>query len=253
MLIPNNKFSLTELNQNSLDKPNSKEVTIWKLPRSSSCHLSSILSEYLSKEEQVRAGYFKFEALKREYMIRHGLCKMLLANYLGLSPKKIQFEYNRNSKPKVKKSINDKIEFNVSHSKDWIIVAISFDAPIGVDIEYIRQNRELLQIAKSFFTRMEYELLLKLPLAERTIAFYKIWTRKEAYIKALGTGLSLSLNSFYVKSTNAESTEIYCSKTNKLLDWSCFNLELNTQNYSSTLVAKRHTSRILYNTLYFDR
>jgi len=117
---------------------------------------------------------------------------------LQINPEKIEFHYTEKGKPYLAKTNNHlQLHFNVSHSEDYIIYGISKNL-IGVDLEYINHKTNCQELAKRFFCPNEHEIISNLPKCDKYRAFYLAWTSKEAYLKAIGTGLSGGLDSIEV-------------------------------------------------------
>jgi 4'-phosphopantetheinyl transferase len=126
-----------------------------------------------------------------------GLLRQLLGNYLGLPPRNVGFAVNPFGKPSLAgEGAASGIRFNVSHSDGLALLGFTRGREIGIDLEKVRSIRE--QIAERFFAPAETAFLRSLPVGEQTGAFFQCWTRKEAYIKARGDGLSRALDSFEV-------------------------------------------------------
>ncbi|MBV9268864.1 MAG: 4'-phosphopantetheinyl transferase superfamily protein [Acidobacteriaceae bacterium] len=150
----------------------------------------------LADEELDRANRFRFEHLRRSYIISRAALRMLLGCYSRTAPKNIHFDYSPNGKPSSNASAD--ICFNASHSKAFTLLAFTRECNIGVDLEEIRPLSDMTAIARQFFCADEAAELLSLPAAERRHAFFLCWTRKEAYLKATGDGLSIGLDRFRV-------------------------------------------------------
>ncbi|NEI73570.1 4'-phosphopantetheinyl transferase superfamily protein [Rhizobium lusitanum] len=153
-------------------------------------------TEFLSADERARASRFVYDRDRYRFVAARSGLRLILAGYLGLSPQSISFDYGANGKPSVAACGACSIRFNLSHSADLAVLAISDRYELGIDIEEIRFLKE--DIAKWFFSRREYETLRSLPADCYLDGFYRCWTRKEAFIKAHGAGLSLPLDSFDV-------------------------------------------------------
>jgi 4'-phosphopantetheinyl transferase len=121
---------------------------------------------------------------------------MLLGQYLGVRPATIQVNYGSKGKPTLGET--GAVEFNASHSDGLAVFAFTFDCEIGIDVEQIRSLPDMQQIANRFFCAEEATELMLLPESERQRAFFRCWTRKEAYIKTTGEGLSTPLDGFRV-------------------------------------------------------
>ena len=153
------------------------------------------LGKTLSPDEIARASRFHFEEHRRSYVIRRGLLRSILAGYLGLRPSEIQFHYGAQGKPFLQ---NRAMCFNVSHSQDRALYAFCKKCELGIDLEYVRELPDAEMLAQRFFAPSEYIEFCGTTPATRTRAFFCCWTRKEAYIKATGQGLSRPLDSFQV-------------------------------------------------------
>ena len=171
-------------------------VHIWPVHlRGSDADLTAF-DRILSPEEQTRAARFAFPHLRRAYVFGRGALRHLLASYTGIAPAALSFAYGPQGKPSLVSPT--RVRFNASHSGEQALFAFTLDIEIGVDIEAIREIPEVSQIARQFFCRAEEADLLALPPDQRQFAFSRCWTRKEAYIKAKGGGLSIPLDSFRV-------------------------------------------------------
>jgi 4'-phosphopantetheinyl transferase len=149
----------------------------------------------LSGDERIRAERFHFEKDRERFIIRRGILRTLLGGYSGVGANRLQFCYGKNGKPALADEFGKgKICFNSSSSEGSAIYAFTRDSEIGVDIEYMRDIPEMAQIAERIFSVKEKALFLTLPESRRKEAFFKWWTCKEAFIKAIGEGLSYPLD-----------------------------------------------------------
>jgi 4'-phosphopantetheinyl transferase len=153
--------------------------------------------EILSLDERVRANRYRFEDHRRSYILSRGVLRTLLGCYLSVPPANIQFSYGERGKPDLSGVTTD-IRFNSSRSAGVALYAMTRHCELGVDIEKIRSLQDIEQIADRFFCSEEARELLNLPASRRESAFFNCWSRKEAYIKAVGDGLSMPLNGFRV-------------------------------------------------------
>ncbi len=154
------------------------------------------LRELLSPDEQDRSDRFKFAKHRTSFIVARGLLRIVLGKYINAKPAAIDFAYGAYGKPVVKGT--PQVHFNVSHSEQMVVYGLRLDREIGVDIEHIRPIGELEAIARQSFAPAECRDLLAIPEQHRTKAFFDCWTRKEAFIKFLGTGLSFPLHRFQV-------------------------------------------------------
>jgi 4'-phosphopantetheinyl transferase len=155
--------------------------------------------QLLASDERARAARFRFEEHRRVYVAVRGLLRVILSRYLQIEPARIELNYGPHGKPELADSIGDhSLAFNVSHSEKLALFGIARRREIGVDVERIRADIEVRDLAKTFFSPEETAALLSLPEELWSEAFFACWTRKEAYLKARGDGLSVPLDQFTV-------------------------------------------------------
>lgn len=153
----------------------------------------------LSPDEQARAQRFHFERDSQRYIAGRGILRNILAAYLDRQPSELQFTYNSSGKPSLAANSDPHgLCFNLSHSHTLAVCALTRNREIGVDVERLRTDFPCEQIAERFFSPPEVSKLRALPDPAKHEAFFNCWTRKEAYIKARGEGLSIGLDRFEV-------------------------------------------------------
>jgi len=153
----------------------------------------------LSSEEISRAQRFKVKRKYREYIISRGLLRRVLGHALRTDPAGFEFEYTEHEKPFLGLIHRGKsVSFNVSHSHEQTLIAVTLDHALGIDIEYVRQDVQFKQLARRFFSAQEAGELETYTEAGIPRAFFACWTRKEAFVKALGDGIAFGLNEFSV-------------------------------------------------------
>jgi 4'-phosphopantetheinyl transferase len=152
----------------------------------------------LDAGERARAERFVFERHRRRFTAARGLLRETLAAELGGDPAALRFEYGPRGKPRLAAGSDDGLRFNVSHSGELLLIALARGAELGVDVEAVRPDIDHAAIARRFFSACEQAALLALPDPLRARGFFAIWTRKEAYVKLLGGGLSIPLDGFDV-------------------------------------------------------
>jgi 4'-phosphopantetheinyl transferase len=179
-------------------KLDSKHVDIWRLSLDLSADSVKSLESTLSADETKRAARFHFEVDKNRFIVAHGVLRRIIGRYLQCDPAELTFSVNDYGKPAL---VNSALEFNLSHSGDFALIAVTQGRKIGVDVERIRQGISSHVIAQQYFSKSEVAELQTLPLEQRVNGFFTCWTRKEAYIKAQGLGLALPLESFDVSLT----------------------------------------------------
>lgn len=171
------------------------DVHVWASPLDLDSLEYEKFWELLSGEEKDRANRFAFDHLRHRFVAAHGKLRQLIAKYLQVLPQRIVFQKNSHGKLYLGGS---PLHFNLSHSKNLALYAFTLNRAIGVDVEFIRQKIEAEEIAQRFFSEAEVRSLLSFAPERRTQAFFKCWTRKEAFIKALGLGIFYPLEQFEV-------------------------------------------------------
>ncbi len=171
------------------------EIHLWYVSLTQPIEMVQKLAATLTEDEQVRAYRFKFDYLQTHFIIARGVLRDILSRYLQLEAKHVQLTYSKFGKP----SLTDhEYEFNLSHSHNLAVYAVTVGKRLGIDVEGIRQIANLENIAMRFFAPIEYRTLCNLPEEQKLVSFLNCWTRKEAFIKAVGSGLSYPLDKFSV-------------------------------------------------------
>jgi len=165
--------------------------------------------DVLSAGELERAARFHFDRHRGRFVASRVALRDVLARHLACEPADLDFTTGPQGKPGLP---GDPVHFNLSRSEDLCLIALSDEAPIGVDVEFRREDPYLLKVARRFFSETEVEELHGLVLAEQLPAFFRIWSRKEAYIKALGLGLSLPLDSFDVSLERGDGARLLATR-----------------------------------------
>ncbi|MGA8497797.1 MAG: 4'-phosphopantetheinyl transferase superfamily protein [Xanthobacteraceae bacterium] len=163
----------------------------------------------LNAEETARADRFYLDVHRNRFIAGRALLRDLLAGYLAQPPEAIRFAYNEWGKPSLEPGfVASDLRFNLSHSQELAMYAFVLERDVGVDIEMIREEVAREKIAENFFSLREVETLRALPREHQAEAFFNCWTRKEAYVKARGQGLSIELDSFDVSLIPGEEAKI---------------------------------------------
>ncbi|MDQ1640630.1 MAG: 4-phosphopantetheinyl transferase [Pyrinomonadaceae bacterium] len=172
------------------------EVHLWQA--SLDGRPADIFESFLSADELDRANRFHFTEDRTHFVVARGLLRNLLAAYLGIGCAELRFSYGAKGKPFLLLDGRPQINFNLSHAHGRAAFAFSRGRELGVDLEYVKEDFEAELIANRFFSRSEVLALRTVPADLRNQAFFNCWTRKEAYIKARGEGLSMPLVEFDV-------------------------------------------------------
>ncbi len=181
-----------------------KEIHIWRIrldptPNDLTRHVAQ-----LDPDERARAGRFHFPHDRARFIAAHSALRVILSRYLDVRPVDLAFGYTRFGKPFIQEPPQPDpklLAFNMSHSHDVALVAVGRDCALGIDIERIRPELAEQHIAERFFAPSEVTALRHLPSEAQAEAFFNCWTRKEAFVKARGEGLSLPLDRFAVSLT----------------------------------------------------
>ena len=172
------------------------DVQVWRASLERTQAEREALWRFLAPGERARAERFRFDIHRHYYIVGRGLLRLLIGSYLSLPPTEIQFAYSRYDKPSL---VNEPAFcFNVSHSQGKLLIGFTWGMALGVDIEQVRTLDDMDAIARRFFSEAENLDYARVPAALRPEAFFNCWTRKEAFIKAVGEGLSFPLNEFDV-------------------------------------------------------
>ncbi len=216
------------------------QVDIWQIDIGGEADSIQERRSLLSPDEAERADRFHFERHRRRFVKARAAMRQILAGYTGIRAKELTFSYGAKGKPHLSgEAENLGIKFNLSHSHDAAILAVTRGLTAGIDIEWINPEFATEEIAERFFAQEEVERLQALPVAERADGFFACWTRKEAYIKALGDGLSVPLDSFEVAFGPGVPAALLQVKTDpgEVARWSMYDLEV-TQGYRAALVVQ---------------
>ncbi len=175
------------------------QVHVWRAGLDVDTAALAAFIDTLSADELARAERFHSSVHRQRFIAAHGMLRTLLARYLSLSPGDFAFTLNSNGKPSLAPgSQATDLRFNISHSQNAALFALALGQEVGVDVEFIRPSKNESALVKRFFSPEEVRALESLTESDRPDAFFRCWTRKEAYIKARGGGLSIRLASFSV-------------------------------------------------------
>jgi 4'-phosphopantetheinyl transferase len=164
------------------------EVHVWRVRLAQPPVPLAILARTLAEDERQRAARFHFDRDRTAYTTARGALRTLAGGYLGAAPADLVFAYQAKGKPYLPDA--HAVRFNVSHSGDFALLAFTARHDVGVDVEQRRPLHDLLSLARISFSLPEYAALCSLPPHEQIDAFFACWSRKEAFIKATGEGVS---------------------------------------------------------------
>jgi 4'-phosphopantetheinyl transferase len=170
------------------------EIHVWTARLRDDDHTTAGMLAILDQEERARAAKFSFKRDRTRFIQTHGVVRRIVASYADADAATLTFARNRFGKPYLVSWANDPdLQFSVSHSSDYCLLALRRDHPIGIDVEKVRDLPQAMGIAQSYFTPRESRALAALQETARRDAFFVLWTHKEATIKRLGIGLAANL------------------------------------------------------------
>ncbi|MBI3779500.1 MAG: 4'-phosphopantetheinyl transferase superfamily protein [candidate division NC10 bacterium] len=191
----------------------SDEVHVWRAGLNQKASLVQGLLMILSADEKVRAERFSFQRDREHFIVARGMLRAILGRYLQREPTNIRFCYSPKGKPVLAQGLGgDALRFNLSHSHGLALCAVTNGREIGIDLEQVRPDLKVEEIARRFFSSDEVATLRTLPPQMQSEAFFACWTRKEAYIKAKGEGLSFPLHEFDVSLAPGEPAALLTTR-----------------------------------------
>jgi 4'-phosphopantetheinyl transferase len=180
---------------------------------------SPALSRYLSVPERERASRFKFAEDRDAFIAAHALLRCMLSEEAGPAPEEWRFQQADGGKPEIDRSMGqDGLQFSLSHARGLVACAVTRRCALGIDVEYYARPIPAIGLAERFFARSEAEWLASQPAADRNRMFCRLWTLKEAYLKATGQGLAIPLNSFFF-TLDPISVAFTAAQTESGQDW----------------------------------
>lgn len=187
----------------------SGEVHVWRASLDPPAARLQQLASTLCADELSRAERFYFQQHRQRFIAGRGLLRTILSCYLGIQPQEVEFHYGPHGKPALAEPRHgNTLRFNLSHSQDLVLYAVTCDREIGIDLEQVRQISEAEQIAESFFSAQEKAVFRALPPSKRQEAFFNCWTRKESFLKAIGDGLARPLKQIDVSLVPGEPAKL---------------------------------------------
>jgi len=195
----------------------------------------------LSQAEKTRGQQFVFASHQDRFIFSHGVLRYVLSYYLSMKPTEIVFLQGEKGKPFLS---NTSLQFNLSHAEDCVFIGVANEAEIGVDVEHIAPQKDYLALARRFFSPAEYAQLFALSGAMQRLAFYRIWTMKEAVVKALGDGLSFGLDRFVVDALadNKQSALRSMAACDDVSQWWVQSLSVN-ESYAAAFAVTQSFAR----------
>jgi len=219
------------------------EAHVW---RKSLADFDQSLWAALSAEEVERARRFRFQRDRDRFVTGRAVLRQLLGRYLGAQPRELEFRYGARGKPELASNPSG-ICFNLAHSHDLALYAVTLNVAVGIDLELLRAGPAEERIPERFFSPREVEALRSLPEAGQREAFFRCWTRKEAFLKANGEGLAFGLDQFSVSVLPTEATRLLETPYNpdEAARWSLYDVEPGS-SYVGALAVRARLDRVRF-------
>jgi 4'-phosphopantetheinyl transferase len=197
------------------------------------------LEKCLSRDERARGDHLVCNIDRQRYVVGRGILRILLSGYTNLRPEAIQFQYGPQGKPSL--AIPSDVSFNIAHSAGTALFGFVGNRAIGIDVELERQDLEFDEIAARFFSEAEQAALKSVPTEQRLRAFFTCWTRKEAYIKALGGGLTVPLERFDMTVAPGQPAELIADRGDSKggTNWTVYDIRPD-DGYAAAAVVEGH-------------
>jgi 4'-phosphopantetheinyl transferase len=176
------------------------EVHVWSLPLDISQRSLASVAEYLSPDESKRAERFRFAVHRNRFIVGRGIMRAILGRYSDVPPERLRFSYGPKGKPELTAPgefaprPGGALHFNLAHSEEVGVLAVTQTGPVGADVEQVRRLPEFKELVGQFFSVREAAEFARLPWEQQPSAFFNLWTRKEAVLKAMGEGIAHSLD-----------------------------------------------------------
>jgi 4'-phosphopantetheinyl transferase len=212
-------------------------IRVWRVPLTATSSERARCEAILSADERERLHRYHFDRERRRFAIARAILRLLLADYLQAAAPDIGFDYGKYGKPSLAGQEND-IRFNVSHSEEMAVIAIGRGREVGVDLEYLRPIENEEELVAANFSPREVASYRALQPPDRRAAFFAGWTRKEAYLKACGGGLTIPLAGFTVSLAPGEPALLAVDHDpSEVARWKMVNLAVAGE-YAAALVAE---------------
>jgi len=226
-----------------------RTVHLWYADLDPPAEVVAALEPLLHADERERAARFRFDKHRRRFIVRRGQLRRLAGAYLGRPPAAVAFGYGGRGKPTVAVQpahAAGRLELNLSDSEDLAVYAFARGLEIGVDVEVLRPMPDALSISESFFSAREREALRTVEPERVPEAFFNCWTRKEAYLKAIGEGLAEPLDSFVVTLLPGEPPRfLHFDKVPHEVDlWSLYHLRPTAGSIAALALCERGWSYV---------
>lgn len=224
------------------------EIHVWQVSLNLSDTDLALAWQWLDPSERERARRYRFEPDRRRFVAGRGQLRTLLGRYLAVSPGALSFSYNTYGKPRLARSGAEGLHFNVAHAADRALFALCRVSPIGIDLECIQPAVDLSNLAQIYFAPEERAALQTLDSETQIQAFFRFWSCKEAYVKALGQGFSLPMCSFAIALGPASPRLLY-SHDRAPANWQLYEPNIGS-GFTAALAVARQGLQLCYSDSY---
>ena len=212
-------------------------VHVWRCQLNQTGATVQQMFEDLSPEEKQKSDKFRFDTDRHKFIAARSILRKILGAYFGIRPSQVSFSYNDFGKPALALATKHDYRFSVSHSGAILLIAVTRGREVGIDVELISVQNAFMEIARKVFSRREIAILETMPSGLQTDAFFTIWTRKEAYLKALGKGFS-DTSKYFTVSLFPDVSEVLsvadeCRKNRR---WTVMTLPLSSEYKAAAAV-----------------
>jgi 4'-phosphopantetheinyl transferase len=225
---PTQPAGQVETSANQIKAPAPGMADVWVTALTTSSSNLEALRRILSHNELDRAARFHFDEHRTRYIVAHGCLRQLLSRYLSIPASSIEFGLGTNGKPSLAgEAAGTGLQFNLAHSADLSLTAVVTGSQVGVDVEQVRILPDANELVQRFFSKREAAEFAGMTEAQKPLGFFRLWTRKEAWLKATGDGIAHLLDKVEVSFSAAEAARLLRLPEgfSSLADWSLCNLE----------------------------
>lgn len=223
-------------------------VDIWQADLIQDAAILSKFRDVLDEQEKYKADTYKLPLMRDRYVAVRGISRLVLAGYLKADPATLKFTVGEYGKPAL---ICNTLHFNISHTDNLLLVAVANFPEIGIDIEVIKPRNNLDGLARRCFTASEFQVWRQLSLSQSLDTFYRLWTKKEAFVKAIGRGIALGLEQCEVETDKGGQLRMIPAAYGAASDWKITEITVST-NACAALVTPYCEFRLQHKQFAYD-
>jgi len=226
-------------------------IVVWRAQVSTSLYVMACLQRYLDAKDLARAARFRFPEDRARYVLGRAMVRESISRYLHREPGALALKYTNRGRPLLVG--DDSIQFSISHAKDWVAIALTSRASVGVDLEYLRADLAVPEIAERIFSADDLQRFEALPRGDKLASFFRAWTRKEAYLKATGEGIAEALQEVSVSFGPEEMATLHDTRAHMAHQpWRLLTMPM-PENYMGSLACDDFSKCVDYRLVRFDQ